>query len=392
MYRPRDLATHLLRLSRQYPVVTVTGPRQSGKSVLCRNVFSRLPVFSLENPDVRRRAIFDPNEFVRGLGRGAIIDEVQRAPELFSYLQTRVDSGTKVGTFILTGSAQLELMSSVSQSLAGRTALVKLLPFSLEEAYPQKTPSIDTLIYTGFYPRIFDKKLNPTEAMAFYTATYLEKDIRTLVNVRDLSKFHTFLKLCAARTGQILNLSALGNDCGVEHATIQRWISVLETTFITYRLRPFFRNFGKRLVKAPKLYFLDTGLACYLLEIENPKQLAHHPLRGALFETFVVGELLKRRYNNVKESNLYYWRDNTGNEIDVVMDFGNTVFPVEIKSGETLSSDSFKNIRFLKKIEPSVKRAALIYGGNHSHQENDISVLSYRSLRRNNLKNLPFIP
>ena len=378
----RDLEKSLRRLAGKYPVVTVTGPRQSGKTTLCRHVFARKPYVSLETPDARRRAVSDPRRFLREFPDGAVLDEIQRAPDLLSYIQTDVDEHGREGTFILTGSRQLALMDSVSQSLAGRTALVVLLPFSFGELYGgRKIPSIEEILYTGFYPRIFDRKLNPTEALSFYMSTYVERDVRSVLDVKDLSRFEIFVKSCAARTGQILNLSSLAADCGINHNTARSWLSVLQACYIVTLVPPHFRNFNKRLIKSPKLYFVDVGLAAYLIEIENPRQLRRHPLRGALFETFVVSEILKQRFNAVRSSHLYYFRDNIGNEIDLVLESAGGVSAVEIKAGETVADDFFKGLRYYKKINPSgAKRMALIYGGRTSHKEKNVEVISFRDL------------
>jgi predicted AAA+ superfamily ATPase len=378
----REISKTVLRLARQYPVVTITGPRQSGKTTLCRMLFKEKDYVSLEDIDKRNFAQQDARGFLARFPHGAVLDEVQRVPELLSYIQTIVDHKQQAGFFILTGSQQFELLENISQSLAGRTALVKLLPLSYREAYGQakKPPSLERCLYTGLYPRIFDKKLNPSEAMAFYTSTYVERDLRMLINVKDLSKFEVFLKLCAGRTGQILNLSSLGNDCGVNHATIKSWISVLEASYIVKLLRPYYKNFNKRLVKSPKLYFLDTGLASFLLDIQNETQLKAHPLKGALFESFVIAELLKKRFNAGKPDNLYYFRDNVGNEVDLVCDNGNNVDQVEIKSGQTISGDFFKNLRFFSALNKEVRNSYLIYGGSESYIREAIHITGWQDI------------
>jgi len=303
-------------------------------------------------------------------------------PELLSYIQTITDKENKEGMFILTGSQNFELLNTISQTLAGRTALITLLPFSYGEIYkPSAGIKLDELLYTGFYPRIFDKKLNPSEALAFYTSTYLERDIRNLINVKDAAKFELFLKLCASKTGQVLNIAALGNDCGINHNTAKSWLSVLEASYIIYFVRPHYRNFKKRLIKSPKLYFVDVGLACYLLDIESPKHILNHPLKGAIFETFVVSEILKRRYNAGKKGNLYYFRDNIGNEIDLILDYGTYVVPVEIKLGKTINKDFFKGLEYYGKLNPRHnKKGCLIYGGEENFSRQKFNVLSYKKL------------
>jgi uncharacterized protein len=262
-----------------------------------------------------------------------VLDEIQRTPDLLSYIQVSVDESQKSGQFIITGSQNFELLNTISQSLAGRTAIARLLPFSFDElSAHQPLGSVDELLYTGFYPRIYDKKLNPTEALSFYFSTYIERDLRLLINVKDLSLFETFLKLCATRCGQVVNLSSLGNDCGVNHNTIKNWLSILEAIYIIKLLPPYYSNIGKRLIKAPKLYFFDTGLAAFLLGIQNITHVTAHPLRGALFENMIVSEFLKKRFNQGKTDNLYYLRDNKGREVDILLDYGSHIDMVEIKS------------------------------------------------------------
>lgn len=379
---PRNAASKAIELSRQYPVLTITGPRQSGKTTLCRMIFGDRDYVSLEDVDERQFAGSDPRGFLHRFPHGAVIDEIQRVPDLLSYIQTIVDAKQKEGFFILTGSQQFELLESISQSLAGRTALLRLLPFTLDEAYDLKKdpPSLDEVLYTGFFPRIFDKGLNATEAMSFYTSTYVDRDLRLLINIRDLSKFEIFLKLCAGRTGQIVNMSGLGNDCGINHATVKSWLSVLEASYIVKLMRPYYRNFNKRLVKAPKLYFLDSGLAAFLLDIQNPAQMATHPLKGALFESMIVSELLKYRFNNGQTDNLYYFRDNAGNEIDVICDHGIQLDAMEIKAGQTVAKDFFKGFKYLSKITDITRNAYIIYGGDKERTQKGTHIVSWRNL------------
>lgn len=375
----RTVEQHLLRLAKQYPVVTITGPRQSGKTTLSQIVFPHKRYISLENLENRRMAVQDPQRFLSDLPEGAILDEIQRAPDLLSYIQGIVDERKKEGMFILTGSKQFELMDTITQSLAGRTALVKLLPLSYREAYGlgQKKVNLNTVLFTGFYPRIFDKKLNPTEALAFYATTYIERDVRSLVQVHDLSRFEMFLKICASQTGQILNLSHLSNECGIAVNTIKSWLSVLEASYIVFLLRPHYKNFKKRLIKAPKLYFIDVGLAAFLLDIQDEAHLKNHPLRGALFETFVVTEMLKKRFNHIQTNNMYYFRDNVGNEVDVLMDMGSEIIPVEIKSGQTMTDEFFGSLNYYRKLNSDVKQSWLIYGGDKSYQESGHNICPY---------------
>ena len=377
----RTIATKVLQYIQQYPVVTITGPRQSGKTTLCRMLFPDRPYASLESIEERNFAVSDPKGFLARFPDGAVLDEIQRAPELFSYIQVIVDGSQRAGQFILTGSQNFELLNTVSQSLAGRTALARLLPFSLAEiATLQSIDSIDELLYQGFYPRIYDKNLNPTEALSFYFNTYVERDLRLLINVKDLSRFEIFLKLCAARCGQVINLSSLGNDCGGNHNTIKSWLSTLEASYIIKLLPPFYNNLGKRLIKAPKLYFIDPGLAAFLLGIQKVEHISAHPLRGALFENMVISELLKNRFNRGKTDNLYYLRDSKGHEVDVLLDYGSYVDMVEIKSSQTIGGGLFKGLKYFRNIYPQTRNCALVYGGDQSRMQEDIRTVPWKTL------------
>jgi len=281
-------------------------------------------------------------------------------------------------------------MNTITQSLAGRTALVKLLPLSYREAYgsQQKKANLNTVLFTGFYPRIFDKKLNPTEALAFYATTYIERDVRSIVQVHDLSRFEMFLKICASQTGQILNLSHVSNECGLAVNTIKSWLSVLEASYIIFLLRPHYKNFKKRLIKAPKLYFIDVGLAAFLLDIQDEAHFKNHPLRGALFETFVVTEMLKKRFNHIQTNNMYYFRDNVGNEVDVLMDMGSEMIPVEIKSGQTIADEFFRGLNYYRELNSDVRQSWLVYGGDKSYKESGHNVCSYDKIEENFSENV----
>ncbi len=380
MIKDREIEPTLKRLASQYPVVTVTGPRQSGKTTLCKKTFPDKPYVSMENLDIRQFAGSDPNGFLREFKNGAILDEIQRVPDLLSYIQTWVDEKNEEGLFILTGSQQFDLHSKITQTLAGRTALLCLLPFSFKEAYDMPV-TLEEILYRGFYPRLFDKALNPTEALGFYCTTYIERDVRSLANIIDLSKFEIFLKLCAARTGQILNLSNLSQDCGISHNTAKQWLSILEASYILTFLRPYHANINKRLVKSPKLYFLDTGLAAFLLDIQTPSQLQHHPLKGSLFETFVVVEILKHYYATGKRPNLSYFRDSNGREVDLILTQGDSLFPIEIKSSETVSTDFFKNLTYLTTLLPHCEKGGLIYAGNRSYCHHDIEIMRFQDIQ-----------
>ena len=378
----RIISHKLKQLVTQYPVVAITGPRQSGKTTLVKYVFPERPYISLEDPDIREFASTDPRGFLSTYPVGAILDEIQRAPELFSYLQTRVDETGREGLYILTGSFNLGLMEGISQSLAGRVALLNLLPFSLLELAQasQEPETLQDLLFAGLYPRIHDKKISPHEWYANYVSTYLERDVRMVTKVTDLGRFQLFIRMCAARSGQIVNLSALGDDCGITHNTARAWLSVLQAGFIVFLLRPHHKNFNKRLVKRPKLYFYDSGLLCYLLGIDTPQSLAIHTFRGQIFETWVVGELLKGRFNRGLKENIYFWRDNVGHEVDCVIDQGIRLIPLEIKSGATVTRDFFKGLSYWYKISGYPSREGyLIYGGDGDQKRKEGHVLGWRS-------------
>lgn len=382
MYQ-RTLAPYLASLARKYPVLTITGPRQSGKTTLCREVFPRKAYINLENPDDRRFAVDDPRGFLANIPDGAILDEIQRAPEITSYLQGVVDRDQRKGLFILTGSQQFEIMSRVSQSLAGRTAVLKLLPLSLDEL-PKKAAAapLNRLILSGFYPRLHKENLDPAVFYGDYIETCVERDLRQLVAVKDLHAFERFLRLCAGRVGQLLNLHSLGNDAGVSHTTAREWMTLLEAGYIVFLLEPYHANIRKRLVKTPKLYFYDTGLACRLLGLENEAQLSRDPLRGGLFENLVVLEALKHVVHRGKRVDLSFYRDNVGNEVDLIYGRGDDAAAVEIKSGATIADDFFKGLFHYGKVFPKRRKAALIYAGDQKRLFRGIQVLPPRGLGR----------
>ena len=372
----RKLAQYVSRYFKQYPVITITGPRQSGKTTLARMVFPDLPYVNLEDMEVRSFAIDDPRGFLKKYENGAVIDEFQNAPDLPSYLQVLVDEKRENGMFCLTGSRQFEVIDKVSQSLAGRTAMLKLLPFTFSEM-PADTVTDDynSFLFSGFYPRIFDQGLDPNRAMEDYVTTYLERDLRSLSSVHDLHLFRKFMKLLAGRTGQILNVSSLANDCGVSNTIASRWISLLETSYIIFLLQPFHGNISKRLVKSPKIYFFDTGLAAHLMGIEKRSHLESHPLRGNLFENMVIADVLKERYHNALRDNIYFYRDSKGNEIDLCYEEGHLLDIVEIKSGATINSDYFKGLNHFNKEFPElVKNRYLVYAGAARETRNNIII------------------
>lgn len=380
----RDLAPVLQQAARQYPVVTLTGPRQSGKTTLCQALFPHLPYLSLEDPDTRRFAAEDPRGFLAQYRAGAVLDEFQRVPELPSYLQGVVDLDARPGRFILTGSQQFELMAQVSQSLAGRTAVLRLLPFSMRElARPQQrwVPDMTQTLLTGFYPRIHDRGLNPSQALGDYFATYVERDVRQLTAVHDLQRFERFVRLCAGRVGQILNLTSLGNDAGVAQSTARAWMDLLQSSYIIHLLPPWFTDTGKRLVKSPKLYFFDTGLACWLLGLREASQVGRDPALGHLFENLVIIEALKERFNRAESAPLYFYRDSTGNEVDLLIPNGEQMHAVEIKAGATVNPDYFRGIdQFTKAFPQAAVSGQVIYGGEQGQQRSRWPVVSWRAL------------
>ena len=380
----RHLELKIKQWSKQYPVVTVTGPRQSGKTTLCRALFKNKPYVSLEDIDNREYARTDPRGFLSEYPDGALLDEIQNAPDLVSYIQTIVDDKQRSGMFILTGSRQFEMMEKVSQSLAGRTAVANLFPFSFNELYKnlQSTSglSLDNVIYTGFYPRIHDKKLNPTEAYSFYVSTYLERDVRKILAVADISRFETFLRLCAGRTGQLLNLVSLGNDCGVSHNTVKSWISVLQASGILKLLLPWHVNVGKRMIKSPKLYFIDTGLACCLLGIHNSEQLRGHPLRGALFETFIVSDAYKQIDHSGGHQQLWFCQDSNKNEIDLLVGNDRELTGIEIKSAMTVASSFFKGFRLMSSSIKPMNEQVIVYGGEKAFNREKTKVIPWRKI------------
>ena len=360
----REITSHLVRMFEQYPVVTVTGPRQSGKTTLCRSTFPNLKYVNLEAPDQRQFAESDPRGFLARLGGGAILDEIQRIPDLLSYLQVLVDEEGRNGQFVLTGSEQFELSRSISQSLAGRTALLRLLPFSLaERRQTGADDGVDDILFSGFYPRIHDQGLNPNQALGDYFETYIERDVRRIGDIRNLSSFQRFVRLCAGRVGQLVNLSSLGADAGVSHTTARQWLTVLEASYIVFPLSPYHANIRKRLVKSPKLYFHDVGLASYLIGIEHAGQLSTHPLRGALFENAVVAEMLKHRLNRGRRANLSFFRDVRGLECDVLYRVGDKICAIEVKAGATVTSDYFDGLNRVAAILPDITGKAVVYGG-----------------------------
>jgi len=360
----------------------MTGPRQSGKTTICKSVFPDYAYANLENLDIRNYAASDPKSFLGQFKNGVILDEIQRVPELTSYIQVIVDEHNKKGQFILTGSQQFEVTHAINQSLAGRTAILKLLPFSFNELYDhKKLVSLSDILYSGFYPRIHDQKLIPTEALSFYLNTYVERDLRSLMHIENLAVFERFLHICATQIGQLLNYSRLANDCGINQNTVKSWLSLLKANYIIYEIQPHHKNFRKRLTKSSKLYFYDIGLVSYLLGIKKPEHIDSHPLRGALFENFIVSEFIKNCYNNVQDKNLYFFRDHVGNEVDLILDYGTELVSVEIKASKTVNNDFLKGLNFYKDLSKNQNtKRYLIYTGEEDYDFHNIKVFSYKSI------------
>lgn len=367
----RAIEAHVKECFSVYPVVTITGPRQSGKTTLAKRCFPDLSYVNLEHPETRLFAAEDPVAFMKKYETGAILDEIQNVPELTSYIQVAVDEKKQNGLFVLTGSRQFSRMEKVAQSLAGRTAVVTLLPFSMSEIeghYPAFSKATDDLIFRGFYPRLYDQAIHPNMGLSDYIATYIEKDLRQLSQIQNLGLFQKFMKLCAGRTGQIINSSGLAEDTGINYKTAQEWISLLESSYILFRLPPYFSNISKRLIKSPKLYFHDTGLAANLLGIEEVQQIETHPLRGALFENLVISEVMKQRLNQGKRPNLSFFRDAKGHEVDLLVHQANEMIPIEIKSAATVRSDFFKGINYFNKHIQSCDKSILVYDGDQNEE------------------------
>lgn len=374
----------LLSMARGFPVLALTGPRQSGKTTLARSAFPDLPYVNLEDPDTRALALADPRRFLQRFATGAVFDEVQRVPALMSYLLGVADAAPAMGRFVLTGSQQFGLMDGIGQSLAGRVGLLTLLPLSQAElATVTAGQALEQRLWRGGYPALYagHRQVEPTHWFAAYAATYVERDVRQLLNVGNLLTFQRFLGMCAARSGQLLNLNSLAADCGISQPTARQWLTVLQASQLVALLPPYHRNFGKRLVKAPKLYFLDTGLLCHLLRIASAEDLQVHAARGAVFETWVVSETLKHRLNRGLAPDMYFWRDNHGLEIDVVFEHGGRLHGVECKSGLTYVDDWLKPARrFCTAAGAEAARPLLLYGGDLSFEAADHAVLSWREL------------
>lgn len=382
----RDLAERIKAAAGSFPVVAITGPRQGGKSTLARAVFPERDYVNLELPDVRSFALQNPRAFLARFPDGAVINEIQRCPELLTYLPGLIDGDPTPGKWILTGSQNLAFSDSVSQSLAGRTAILNLLPLSRTEVcrFHSHPISLEEVLLTGGYPRIFDQQLSPADWLGYYVSSYIERDVRMITNVGDLTTFQRFMELCASKTAQLLNLSALATDAGIAQPTAKAWLSIMETSFLTFRLPAYHANIHKRLVKMPKLHFYDTGLVCWLLGIRDVTQLCNHPLLGTIFETWVISEIIKHRNNQGEQGGVFFYRDRQGIEIDLIVECGDRCLVIEAKVGQTVSTDILRKSRkvayMLEAAEPA--ESVVVYGGESRQDRNDAIVMPWSMLHK----------
>ncbi|MBQ5453970.1 MAG: ATP-binding protein [Bacteroidales bacterium] len=379
----RELASKLTELVKTFPVLTVTGPRQSGKTTLCRMTFPQYGYVNLEDPVLRSEIAADVKTYLMQYSDGLIIDEAHYLPEIFSYVQVLVDEDKK-RRFVLSGSSNFLMMQNISQSLAGRAAVVRLLPLSVRELTDIERYSTDEIMLRGFFPAVWGNGSNPADVYRSYYLTYLQRDVVQLINVKDASAFQQFITLCAARVGNEFVAQDLSNETGISLPTVQSWFSVLEASYLAFRLQPYFRNIGKRLVKTPKLYFTDVGLACFLLGIRTPEHLKNHPLRGALFENMIVSEMLKNRYNTGEESNLFFYRDKSKREVDLVETFGMQIRAYEIKSAKRYNPEFFKNLDYLRNIMGGdILSTQVVYDGDDNRDIPNNGIVNYRQLLKN---------
>lgn len=375
----RHAASEIYSLALQFKAVAIIGPRQSGKTTLAKMLFPNKEYVNFENPDIKLFALDDPRGFLANYPDGAIFDEAQRVPELFSYLQQILDESKNNGQFIITGSNNFLLQENISQSLAGRVGYLNLLPLSLHEIKDREMP-VNSLLYKGGYPSLYNNHIDPTKWYSNYIRTYVERDVRMIKNITNLASFERFLRLCAGRIGQLLNMQSLALETGVDAKTINAWIGVLESSFVVFRLQPYHRSFNKRIVKMPKLYFYDTGLAATLLGIENSSQLEMNFYKGPLFENLVVLELVKSRFNNGRPNNLFFWRDSVGHELDIIADLGNKLIPIEVKSGQTITSDYFKGLKYWQKLTGEEGGYVVYSGSSIQKRSNQVEVVPIHAM------------
>ena len=380
-YIERSITNAVKEAINYFPVIIITGPRQSGKTTLIKHLFKGLTYHSLENPDIRNFATNDPVAFLNQDANGLILDEVQNVPHLLSYIQGIVDEDSSK-RFILSGSSQFSMLNSITQSLSGRSAVFELLPLSYFEVETAATgKSLDELLFDGFYPAIYAGKNTSAYLYTNYVKTYIERDVRDLLQIKDIMQFHTFLRLCAGRAGNLFVASELSCEVGVSANTIKSWLSVLQTSYVVTILPPYFENMTKRLTKTPKLYFMDTGLACYLLGIGTPRQLSRDRKRGDLFENFIVSEALKHRYNKGKESNLFFYRDSNHNEVDIMLKYGYNFDAIEIKSAQTYNSDFEKGLKVVGKTFPDrITNKIIVYAGSYENTAGETKLINYKNL------------
>jgi len=383
MFVRRQIMHVIKKQQSKFPILALTGPRQSGKTTLLKELFKDYRYISLENPDIRAFATDDPNGFLNEYSENVILDEIQRVPSIFSYIQTKVDESKTMGQYILSGSQNFHLINSITQTLAGRVALFKLLPLDFEELKAAELlgDNYSQVLFKGFYPAIFDRNIDPKVFYTNYVQTYVEKDVTELLKVKDLKAFRTFLGLCAGRAGQLLNISALANDCNISQPTAKAWLSILESSYLIFLLQPYHQNFNKRLVKSPKLYFYDTGLLCYLLGIRSANEIILNRLKGSLFENLILAELQKKNYHQYTHLDYYFWQDSNGNEIDILLKNYSGFDVFEIKATETISAELFKQMdRFAELAEPEEVNKTLIYGGSKNQNRSKYQVQSWKDI------------
>lgn len=378
----RIISSKLIEFTKKFPIISLTGPRQSGKTTLIRHILPNYRYVSLENPDNRNFAIDDPNGFLKTYNQFVIFDEVQRVPELFSYIQTKVDEDKIMGQYILSGSQNFLLLEQISQTLAGRVAVLKLLPLSYAELQNSNllSENIAKNIFKGTYPATYDRQLSSDEFYPSYIETYIQRDVRNLLDIKDLRSFQTFVKLCAGRIGQPLNLSSLANDCGISSPTAKAWLSILESSFVVFTLSPYYQNFNKRLIKSPKLYFYDTGLACHLLNMSDAQQVETYYQRGSLFENAIISEIMKNRLNQAKNQTLYFWQDSNKNEVDLLEEIGQTINLYEMKYSMTITKEHLKNLQLFRNISETKGMNYLIYAGEETQFRSEGKVKSWKKV------------